>query len=229
MRILLLRLEGPLMSFGDVAIDERMPVGRFPALSMITGLLANAMGLDRAEPGPIQALQDGMRIASRIDRGGHLLQEYQTAGLNSADKMWTSRGVVAGRDGGASGDFTVQLYKEFWSDASVTVAVELPPDVVDTVAAALRAPARPLFLGRASCPPSRPILLDVIEATDLLDALRRAPRDVDDVEMAVQSPGPVGLAASHERQVSDIKDWANGIHRGVRKVHEGRISVGEVS
>ena len=70
MRMLLLRLEGPMMAFGGVVVDERLPVSRFPGLSMVSGLIANAMGLDRTDGKELQDLQDGMEIASRIDRPG---------------------------------------------------------------------------------------------------------------------------------------------------------------
>ena len=43
-RILLLRLEAPLMSFGSVLVDKRGPTDRHPGTALITGLLANALG-----------------------------------------------------------------------------------------------------------------------------------------------------------------------------------------
>lgn len=231
MRHLILRLQGPLMSFGTVAIDERLPTARFPALSMVCGLLANAVGMSRRWPQEIQALQDGMEIASRLDRPGEFLRDYQTAGLNKTDKGWTSWGRLAGRDGGTSGDMTVQIEKEYWADAAVTVAVSLPEVRIDPLAAALREPARPLFLGRAGCPPSCDILLDIVEADDVLDAIERAPlaEYVGKISDGFDAQWPRRLGAGRPARsvdVSDRKAWAHRVHLGLRPVREGKILMG---
>ena len=44
MRHLAMRLEAPLSSYGAEAIDNFGVVDDFPAASMLTGLLANALG-----------------------------------------------------------------------------------------------------------------------------------------------------------------------------------------
>ena len=43
-RYLVLRLASPLIAFGGEAIDNLGVIRDFPALSMLTGLLANALG-----------------------------------------------------------------------------------------------------------------------------------------------------------------------------------------
>ncbi len=48
-RHLLLRLEGPLMAFGGETIDNLGVIRDFPAQSMLTGLIANALGWRREE------------------------------------------------------------------------------------------------------------------------------------------------------------------------------------
>jgi CRISPR system Cascade subunit CasD len=97
---LLLRLEAPLMSFGTTAVDHRRPVQAWPAVSMLTGLLANALGWQRSDAQALDALQARIRWAARIDRAGVALSDFQTAQLSKADKGWTTRGVVEGRGGG---------------------------------------------------------------------------------------------------------------------------------
>jgi len=216
------------MSFGETAIDERFPTARFPSLSMVCGLLANAAGMCRTRPREIQELQDSMEIASRIDRVGHRLRDYQTALLDSRDVAWTSSGRVAGRDGGAAGSFTVQIEKEYWSDAALTVAVALPEDLIDAMASALREPARALFLGRASCPPSRPILAGEINAADVLEALERWPAD-SGRPSTMEAQWPDHLASGRQFNaalVTDRKDWRNRVHVGSRRVREAHIEVG---
>ena len=68
MRHLILRLEAPLMAFGGETIDNYGVVRPFPAASMLTGLLANALGWRRIERKRHQQLQDHLVFASRIDR-----------------------------------------------------------------------------------------------------------------------------------------------------------------
>ena len=48
-RYLLLRLEAPLIAFGGETIDNFGVIRDFPALSMITGLFANALGWRRED------------------------------------------------------------------------------------------------------------------------------------------------------------------------------------
>ena len=217
-----------MMSLGETAIDERFPTARFPSLSMICGLLANAAGMCRTRPQEVQDLQDSMEIASRVDREGHRLRDYQIAQLDSRDKSWTSSGRLAGREGGAAGPFTVQIQKEYWADAAVTVAVAMPEECIDPMAAALREPARALFLGRASCPPSRPILAGTTEAEDVLEALERWPSD-DGRPAKVLAQWPDHLDRGHRSNVAlvtDRKNWRNRVHLGSRRVREASIEVG---
>jgi CRISPR system Cascade subunit CasD len=216
------------MSFGETAIDERFATARFPSLSMVCGLLANACGMCRTRPAEIQELQDTMEIASRVDRPGQRLRDYQTAQISSRDEVWTSSGRVAKRDGEATGLFTVQIEKEYWSDAAITVAVALPDARIDVMVSALREPARALFLGRVSCPPSRSILADVIEANNVREALERWPADDGNpTTMLAQWPDRLDrVNASRSTLVTDRKDWRNRIHVGSRRIREGNIDVG---
>ena len=46
---LLLRLEAPLMAFGGTMIDANGPTLDFPITSLVTGLIANALGWHRGE------------------------------------------------------------------------------------------------------------------------------------------------------------------------------------
>lgn len=215
------------MSFGETAIDERFATARFPSLSMVCGLLANASGMCRTRPTEIQELQEMMEIASRVDRPGQRLRDYQTAQLSSRDEVWTSSGRVSGRDGGSSGIFTVQIEKEYWADAAITVAVALPDERIDMMVCALREPARALFLGRVSCPPSRPILAGVVEANNVLEALKRWPADDGrPATMLAQWPDHLNRE-NHSRSalVTDRKDWRNRMHVGSRRVREDDIEV----
>ncbi len=94
MQHLIMRLEAPLMSFGGETIDNLGVIRRFPSASMLTGLLANALGWRRTEAQRHQDLQDRLVFAARIARepaGGLRMTDFQTAqlGANSLpSKMW---------------------------------------------------------------------------------------------------------------------------------------------
>lgn len=95
MDCLLLRLDAPLMSFGAVTVDQINPTWRFPARSMLVGLLGNALGWDHRDTGRLQALQARLRFAARWDAEPELLTEYQTVDLGQdfmMDTGWTTRG-----------------------------------------------------------------------------------------------------------------------------------------
>ena len=47
-RHLLIRLSSPLIAFGGETIDNFGVIRDFPALSMVTGLLANSLGWENA-------------------------------------------------------------------------------------------------------------------------------------------------------------------------------------
>lgn len=224
-RHLILVLEGPLLSFGREAVDARGPVAEFPAASMLTGLLANALGWRREERERHQRLQARLVFAARLDRSGSRIVDFQTAQLAQSDRGWTTQGAPEGRAGGAGTYNSPHIRtREYDADKRVTVALRLrdpeeKPDL-DALVAALEAPARPIFLGRKSCLPSIPLLGQILEADTLLDALAAAPPPDASI-----GPLPVLLPASElempndeRRRVSDLRNWISGVHSGGREV-----------
>ena len=85
-RHLLMRLEAPLVAFGGETIDNYGVIRDFPALSMVTGLLANALGWGREEDDKHNALQARLLIGARVERPGSRITDFQTAQLGAADK-----------------------------------------------------------------------------------------------------------------------------------------------
>ena len=100
-RWLVLRLEAPLLAFGGVTIDHVGVTRDFPALSMLTGFLANALGWARTDWEKHQSLQHRLVFAARIDRVDDAgpLTDMQNARLEKADSGWTTWGEPEGRDG----------------------------------------------------------------------------------------------------------------------------------
>lgn len=227
---LLLRLEAPLMSFGTTAVDHRRPVQAWPAVSMLTGLLANALGWDRSDAAALDRLQSRIRWAARIERAGTLLNDFQTAQLSKDDRGWTTRGTVESRGGGdASYDSPHLRYRDYRADASVLVALRLVPDTepptVADLAAALDAPTRPLFLGRKGCLPATRIGLGLVDAVDAVAALDQTPPITDGPTASVAAvyfnAGAAEVTPQHRiHHTSDERRFDLDVHAGQQAVFE---------
>lgn len=231
-RWLVLHLDAPLMSFGR-GVDQHGVTDDHPGLSMLTGLLANALGWHHADVDKLDALQARLIFACREEVPGEALVDYQTVDLGQSFMRgtgWTTRGRPEGRDGAFS-DGTHIRYRHFLAGALFTVVVGLAdgdgPSLQD-LGAALQRPARPLFLGRKPCIPSRP----------LVPAGEAAWVDADDARAAVLAASPpfgapkaqrkrrlwypcaVDTGDGHTRVRRDQRSWATNVHQGSRLEHE---------
>lgn len=169
MATLLLRLAGPMQAWGvDSKFETRQSL-REPSKSGVIGMLAAALGCPRDRL-PEKLLD--LRMAVRVDQEGQLLTDFHTAHGIAADEMGR---ILREKDGtpkkAAKRDFIT--YRQYLCDAVFVVALEHEDvDWLQSLAEALRAPAYPLFLGRRSCPPTLPLVLDVVpqNRTDALNA-----------------------------------------------------------
>lgn len=240
-RWLILRLEAPLLAFGGVAIDQVGVTRDYPAASMLTGLIANALGWERTNWSAHQGVQDRLVFAARRERESPLglLVDMQNAKLEQNDRGWTTRGQPEGRDGaGATYDSPHRRQRFYHADACVTVVLRLrPPDAepdLSTVARALDRPIRPLFIGRKPCLPSGPIYNGEVHAGSAYEALRGVPSiDADNRAMRAFWPlaeGPESGQAVHRiLALPDLRNWRTGLHGGSRTVVEGTITVAKES
>ena len=233
-RHILLRLDAPLMAFGAPIVDQHGVTGDVPLPSMITGLLANALGYRRTDFGLLQRLQDRLILAARWDRPGERFRDFQTAELNAADRGWTTRGRPEGRAGGA-GTYAGKHIRHRWhqADALVTVALRLDPEAeeptLDDLAAALTSPARPLFIGRKPCLPAAPLFADFAVADTALDAVVNASLvEGTPVEARVRVFWPDGegeRSPSTRLYIQGRRDWRSGVHGGTEVWHEGEMTL----
>ncbi|NLD52372.1 MAG: type I-E CRISPR-associated protein Cas5/CasD [Clostridiales bacterium] len=151
MSTLLIRLAGPLQSWGMNAKFDRRDTQRAPTKSAVVGLVAAALGRSRNEP--LDDLNE-LRFGVRVDREGVLLRDYHTA------KSIKSAYVT---------------HRYYLSDAAFLAGLEGEEAMLENIAAALRCPAFPLFLGRRSCPPEGKVLLGIRQGRSLEKALREEP------------------------------------------------------
>lgn len=193
-------LTGPLQSWGGpgAGIYERRTES-MPSMSGIIGMIANALGRKRADP--IQDLTQGAQLAVRADRPGSPMEDYHTLGnvLNAEGKILKH---------------SVPTRRWYLQDAAFLAVFTPPPDGVPApdVLAALRSPARPLYLGRRSCAPSERVPVCTTGDRDALDvlstaALLREPEtsgELSDVDYFSTGPAPVEhVSALIEMSASD--------------------------
>ena len=241
MRHLILNLESPLIAFGGETIDNLGVVRWFPAASMLTGLLANALGWRRTERERHQRLQERLIFAARIDRepaGGVRMTDFQTAGLGARDVGWTTHGQPEGRAGGAGTYEAPHLrFRDYFADMRVTVALRLQAaddePTLDDLAVALQEPARPLFIGRKPCLPATSLFRDFREggttlAVLLATTMDEADGEEDSVRLLWPSlEGVDGIAADRTYMLTDQRNWESGLHGGGRQVCEGTVKRGQ--
>lgn len=227
------------MAFGDVMVDSIGPVRATPAASTVTGLLANALGVRRWEPVRLARLQARLVFGCRLDRRGRRFTEFQTAQLSKDDVGWTTRGRIEGRKGGPDTYRSPHIRRrDHDADACVTVALRLldsdePPTLGD-LARALDEPARPLFLGRKHCLPSGRLVVGLLDAPTVHDALLAAPlpgsggtttlRRTDTrmlVVVPADDPCPEGFRPV---RATERRDWTAGIHTGELLTYHGHVA-----
>ncbi len=150
---LLLRLAGPLQSWGEASRFTQRHTRSEPTKSGVIGMLAAAQGRRRTEP-----LEDLLELsfAVRVDQPGTMLRDFHTA-IN-----WQT------------GDRMPLSHRYYLTDAAFVAGVHGGAQLIGGLAQAVRSPVWAPYLGRRSCPPARPVLLGVVEA-DVRTAVREAP------------------------------------------------------
>lgn len=146
MPTLLLRLQGPLQSWGTTSRFDERDTQLEPSKSGVLGLLCAALGRDRHEPVDDLA---ALRMGVRVDREGVPMRDYQTA-----------TGVLRASDAKAEHERTVVSPRFYLSDASFLVGLEAAGlEQLTPLHQALRHPVWPLALGRKGFVPSAPVYL----------------------------------------------------------------------
>lgn len=144
MSTLLLRLAGPMQSWGT---DSKFDVRRTqqePSKSGVIGLIAAAMGIRRNEKETIKSLAT-LRFGVRVDREGVIMRDYHTAKSQSQKSSYVTN-------------------RYYLADAVFVAGLESSDaELLGKIAQALQTPAFPLYLGRRSCPPTGRVFMDILE------------------------------------------------------------------
>ena len=190
-KVLVLRLAGPMQSWGSSSRFTRRSTEAFPTKSGIVGLLAAAQGRRRTDP--IEDLVD-LKMAVRVDQPGELLRDFHTA----------HRGVVS-----------MPLSDRFYlSDAVFAAFVAGPEEIIDGLADAIRCPRFPLYLGRRACPPTMPLFLqlhdgpvqDIIEGLPWQAALFYQRQHKRESHLSLRVIADKGMVNTSEWTVHSLQD-----------------------
>ncbi|ABD09415.1 type I-E CRISPR-associated protein Cas5/CasD [Frankia sp. CcI156] len=154
---LVLRLAGPLQSWGSRSMFNRRDTLTEPTKSGIIGLLAAAQGRRRTDP--IEDLLS-LTLGIRTDQPGTLLRDYHTVSDYRGRPLPSAAVSAKGLQKPTSPAKHTHVTERFYlQDAVFVAALAAPEPVLTTLADALRTPAFPLALGRRACPPTHPLLL----------------------------------------------------------------------
>lgn len=169
MPTLLLRLVGPMQSWGTTSRFDQRDTGKEPSKSGVIGLLAAAMGIDRENWIDLEPLTH-MAMGVRHDRSGVPKRDYQTAGCAATDTIIKADGKQA-KNGGVVSD------RFYLADAAFLAGLECADRaVLARIHAALRNPVWSLALGRKSYVPSEPVWIENgVQEAPLQEALARWP------------------------------------------------------
>jgi CRISPR system Cascade subunit CasD len=163
MATLLLRLIGPMQSWGTTSRFDHRDTAKEPSKSGVLGLVAAALGIDREDWQSLEPLTHA-RMGVRHDRSGVPKRDYQTAkDITSADRTKIHPTAVTVRD--------------YLADAAFLVGLELEDEsLLRRADAALRNPAWPIWLGRKSYVPSEPVWLkDGVQSSTVRPVLENWP------------------------------------------------------
>jgi len=167
---LFLRLEGPLQAWGDQ--ESKFLIRRTaeaPTKSGVIGMLCAALGVSRPQAAGewLPKLSD-LRMGIRIDAAGIRWWDYHTVGAGM--QMRIAEGEGKTKPG------AMLTRREYLCDASFLVALQGESALIAELGTAMGNPRWTLYLGRKSCPPSRPLLEHPPgDFPDLLSALTSVP------------------------------------------------------
>lgn len=178
---LVFRLYGPMASWGDIAVGEVRPSFSHPSKSAVFGLVAAALGFDRADEQRQHALAEGYGFAVRVESMGVPLVDYHTAqvppsGSGKRHRIFATRKdelTTVRRDDLS----TILSRRDYRMDALATAVLWArepePPFGLPQIAEALDRPKYTLYLGRKSCPLALPLEPQLIAADTIRDVLAR--------------------------------------------------------
>ncbi len=218
---LILKLKGPLQSWGTHTYEDYRPSNLFPTQSGILGLLAACLGIERSDSEQLQALDQSIELAVRADQTTISTNEK----VISPTKITDFHTVMNARKvDGKVNKHPVVSRREYLCDAEFTIALRAsatPKISLDQLETAVQKPYYTPFLGRRACPLSRPLYESRLTA----DSFEQALSQIEPKQGVIYSEW---LALEHSRlQVRDVPLRTAKRQFGTRYVIIGNMDTGK--
>ena len=157
---LILKLHGPMQGWGEHTFEGNRPSANFPTRSGVLGLLGACLGIRRNERERLQTLADSIGMAVRVDERCITRKDGTTSRLKAV-KITDYHTIKDAREDytGLKSHDTIQTWREYLFDAEFTVVLWDQPNaalILDDVEKAVKCPYFTPYLGRRSCPITRP-------------------------------------------------------------------------
>ena len=244
--LLLLRLEGPLQSWGVRARWEIRDTQPEPTKSGIVGLLGCSLGYPRQDSRMVDELDKGLRMGVRVENPGRILEDYHTITdyLPTANSGFKHSGIRVGKDlqrivdNPESVPATILSQRFYLEDAAFLVILETRdavPDLLAKCADAVQNPVWPIFLGRKCCIPSRPVFEELTDSYGSIDeAIEKHPWKWEAQPQRAHRPENVtALVEVDDEDVSELATRQDKVLKsptrqyGMRYVRSTRVAISD--
>jgi CRISPR system Cascade subunit CasD len=178
-RFLILKIEGVMQSWGGHTFEDYRPSNIFPTRSGLLGLLGACHGIDREASERLKSLSASLLFTVRADKLAIRRESDGQSVIKHPLRIIDYHTIKGARnvDGKPRKD-PVQSYREYLCDTAFTVAVGNTPRAaysLDEVGQFVKEPYYTPFLGRRSCPVTRPLFETLVDAEDPIKALEKVP------------------------------------------------------
>ena len=166
---LILRLEGPLQSWGIRGRWDYRDSGGEPTKSGVIGLLGCALGYPMGDS-RLTDLDKQLEMGVRIEVEGARLTDYHTVNAYKEEaNAWRSAEGSLKKGG-------IVSYREYLQGAAFLIILKGEKNLIERCACALQEPAWPYYLGRKCCIPTRPVF-DAVRSdfANIMEAIRTYP------------------------------------------------------
>ena len=170
---LVFQLYGPMAAWGEIAVGETRRSALHPSKSAVMGLLAAALGIDRADDMIHASMSEAYGFAVKVLTPGSLLVDYHTIQVPPQKRKVVFRTrkdeLTAEKLG------TLLSSREYRCDTACLVAIWIAQETALYSLAELREaldrPKFTLYLGRKSCPLACRMKPEVRQFSTLKEAL----------------------------------------------------------
>jgi len=176
---LILKLQGVMQTWGEHTFEGLRPSTNFPTRSALIGLLGACLGIDRKDYHGQQNLADSILYAVRQDGKKSVWNEdistWQPLNTIKMTDYHTIKDARADYEGKKKPHKTIQTWREYLFDTAYTTAiwsVENTTYSLNALQEAISKPRYTPFLGRRSCPLTRPLFEGRVRAASADEALK---------------------------------------------------------